>query len=641
MKKFIQIKVLLALLIMVFAVYPLYADEEKTDEEKEDEPRFKPEVFTVDGEEYEAYVLWVDMKDGRNYVDVGLAEGKIGSLEDLKSIAKREEDESEEDIVLGAINGTFFNMTDGASPINTIMKDGKLKYASNWASLATFNGENEMKISNPMFRVMGSINGQWDWPYGFIAKTVNKFSDEKYGVSIIDESFNGEIPDRKLYVVAVQNGEVVGVYDEMPIEIPKDGYLIVSRYRFTLTDIHVGDSVDYVYKAFDNTKETREIMSFYNVRTALGAGPTLVKDGEISINLKQEGFSDWSIYNNRQRSMVGMTEDKKLAFVVSESISLDALSKLAVQLGLKNAMNLDGGGSAGLVIDGEYAMEPLRKVSNALVVKRRKQDPIRIVINQVEHFFDTNPYIYNKRTMVPLRGILESLGCQLEWNSETEEVTVTRYGEKLVFKKNSTLVKGKNRDYKMDVPLLIKDSRSAISVRFLTEFMGGEVEWNPEKRLVDIRIDTTKELYEIAKSLFENQKSEISLQFFEKVLKLNSNHIGALKHIGILYEESFKDYRTAAKYYRKMLELYEDHDMYIRLLKSYILGNDGNSALDLVIKLEEKGYDTPEYYYYSAKVYENFDTKKAFDNYSSLIEIEDIDREWYIEARNFIRMYEK
>lgn len=627
----------ITVLLLLLTAIPLYADKEKKNS------GFKPQVFTVDGRKYEVYVLWADMKDKRNYVDVSLAKGKIGSLESLKSLSDRAENESDEDIVLGAINGTFFNMTDNSSPINTIIKDGEIKFAGTWASLATFNGNNEMSVSRPIFKVMGSINDQWDWPYGFIAKSVNKFNEEQYGVSIIDKSFNGVVPKGPLYVVAVQNRQVVGVYDKMPDKIPDNGYLIVSRVKFTLTDINVGDSVDYIYKSF-NSDNWDEMISFYNVRTALGAGPTLVKDGQIVIDLEKEGFKGWSKYNDRQRSMIGMTKDKRLAFVVTDSMSLSALSKLAVQMGLETAMNLDGGGSTGMVVNGKYVMEPQRRVSNALVIKQRKKAPIRIVINQIEHFFDTNPYIYNDRTMVPLRGILENLDCQLSWDSETEEITVTRYGKKLIFKKDSNIVKGENREYKMDVPLIIKDSRSAISVRFLTEFMGGKVKWDKDEQIVDITIDTTKDLYEVAKSLFDDKQNEISLQFFDKVLKLNPNHIAALKYTGMIYEEGIKDYRLAAKYYERMLELYEDKDIFFRLMKCYIEAGNFDSGITLMSKLEEKiqedkKYDTIEYYYYRGKVYENIDRKESYNSYSKLIEFKDVDNKWLDEANTFIRLY--
>lgn len=632
--------------VLVFSFFVLmgqgdvYADKEEKDKK---EPVLKPSTFEIDGRKYEAYVYWVDMNDKRNYVDIGLANDKIGSTESLLSIAKRAESSSADDKVLAAINGTFFNMQVNSSPINSIMKDGRLKYLGTWASLATFDGDNNMNISRPVFKVFGSINDQWDWPYGFIAKTINKFSEEQYGVAIIDSSFKGSVPDDIKYVVAVQNREVVGVYDKMPSEIPKDGYLLASRVRFTKTDINVGDSVDYVYRSFSMDDQS-EMLSFYNVRTALGAGPTLVKDGKIALDLQKEGFAGWSIYNDRQRSMVGMTKDKKMAFVVTKSMSLNALSKLAVKLGMENAMNLDGGGSAGLVVGSEYAMQPLRAVSNSLIIKQRKMPSTRIVINQVEHFFDTEPYIYKSRTMVPLRGILESLGSQLTWDDKNGLVIVERYGKKLIFKRNSTTVRGEDRTYEMDVPLLIKNGRSAISLRFLGEFLGGIVEWHAEDRIAEIRIETVKDQYELGKSLYDGKKYDLALKYFDNVLRLNSKHIAALKYVGNIYNIGLKDYRRAADYYKRVLELYDDKDVNLDLMECYIHDDNIDAAVELNEALEKKSIDGPRFFYFSAKAYENIDRAKAYAYFTKLIELrkhKDAEYDWLKEADSFVFKYRK
>lgn len=628
MKKQTTLFTLIVVLLSLLWSTAIYGDETKA-------PGFKPQRFNIDGIPYDAYILKVDMKDSRNYVDVGLAHGKIGATQDLLEIANTAERESKEDRVIGAINGTFFNMSVNTSPINTILKDGKLKYAGTWASLATFDGDNEMRVTRPVFKIMGSINDQWDFPYGFTAKTVNKFPHEQYGVSVIDESFDGDMPEGKKYVVAVQDKKVIGIYDDM-VPVPKNGFLLVSRVRFTLTDIHVGDSVDLQYKTF-NIEDQSELLSFYNVRTALGAGPTLVLNGEIQLDLEREGFEGWSIYNDRQRSMIGMTKDKVLYLVVSDSISLQALAKLAVQLGLDTAMNLDGGGSAGLVIGNKYAFSPDRNVSNALIVKQRKEAPIRININQVEHFFDTEPYFYKDRTMVPLRGILEALGCTLEWNADTEEIIVTRYGKQLIFKSNSTLVKGEKRDYQMDVPLIIKNGRSAISIRFLTEFLGGNVSWDAEKNLVNISVDNAKEFYEIARQLHLSGKYGEALQYYDNTLKLNKDHIAALKYSGEIYKNNIKDYREAAKFLSRMLELYDDKFVSLSLLECYLHADNTEAALNLIQKLDDKGYDDLDFLITAARIFKNINKNKALDYYAKALEHKDITSDLSYEANMFIK----
>jgi hypothetical protein len=55
-------------------------------------------------------------------------------------------------------------------------------------------------------------------------------------------------------------------------------------------------------------------------------------------------------------------------------------------------------------------------------------DEIKIVINDKPVTFDQMPVIVDGRTLVPLRGISETLGAEVLYTAETKRVTVTRDG---------------------------------------------------------------------------------------------------------------------------------------------------------------------------------------------------------------------
>lgn len=612
----------------------------KAETQKEKQRKIKEnseKTFEIDGKKYKVNLFQVDMKDEKNYVDIVLANDKIGSLEELKNIASTKANDTDE--ILAGINGTFFNLSVNVSPVNTIVKNGKIRYIGNWASLASFDGENNMTISRPGFKINGASNDQWDYPNSFSPFNINAINKEDYAVNIIDHAYTGKFPKGKLYVIAVKNKEILGIYDHIP-KIPKNGYLIVAKRKFIHTNIKKGDSIEYEYKAY-NLKDKKDNMSFYNVRTAIGAGPSLVRNGKIVLNPKEEGFSNHIKNSKRPRSMVGMTKDKKLYLVAAEKIDLNALSKLAIKLNLENAINLDGGGSTGLVIDGNYVKKPSRKVSNALVVRRRKKEAIRVELNGVEKFFELDPFIYNNRTMVPLRAILEDLGCKLKWDKETEEVHVDRYGEKLIFKKNSKIVRGENRNYEMDTPLIIDKSRSAIPLRFLIEFLGGDVKWIKEKKLVKIEIETARALNKIANELYKNGKFEEAMQYFEMTLKLKKDHISALKYMALIYENHFKDYRSAIYYYKKTLELFEDENVYAMLLRTYLKAKESSNAIKIVEKIDNMNKITEDILYYKAQVYKDLDKEKAIELFEKLIELRGKNIEYQNEAREYIYQNKK
>jgi hypothetical protein len=48
--------------------------------------------------------------------------------------------------------------------------------------------------------------------------------------------------------------------------------------------------------------------------------------------------------------------------------------------------------------------------------------PVSVTLNGSPIPFDTAPYIENGRVMVPMRGILESLGYSVQWQEQTKTV---------------------------------------------------------------------------------------------------------------------------------------------------------------------------------------------------------------------------
>ena len=51
---------------------------------------------------------------------------------------------------------------------------------------------------------------------------------------------------------------------------------------------------------------------------------------------------------------------------------------------------------------------------------------ITVKINDKDVIFDVSPIIMNERTMVPMRVIFEILGYKVDWESQTQEVIISR-----------------------------------------------------------------------------------------------------------------------------------------------------------------------------------------------------------------------
>ena len=94
------------------------------------------------------------------------------------------------------------------------------------------------------------------------------------------------------------------------------------------------------------------------------------------------------------------------------------------------------------------------------------------------------PFIKDERTLVPVRFISESLNAKVDWNDETETVTIS-YDDKeveLTIGSNVIIVNG-NESY-LDVPAQIIEERTFIPLRALVEALNKKVFWDDRGLIV-------------------------------------------------------------------------------------------------------------------------------------------------------------
>ncbi|HHY92449.1 MAG TPA: copper amine oxidase N-terminal domain-containing protein, partial [Firmicutes bacterium] len=98
---------------------------------------------------------------------------------------------------------------------------------------------------------------------------------------------------------------------------------------------------------------------------------------------------------------------------------------------------------------------------------RAAGSPIKLVINDQVVQPDAPPVIRNNRTLVPLRVISENLGAEVGWDNKTRTVTVAGPGQgiKLVIGRSDALVNGKA--VKLDTPTVILGNRTFVPLRFI------------------------------------------------------------------------------------------------------------------------------------------------------------------------------
>lgn len=95
---------------------------------------------------------------------------------------------------------------------------------------------------------------------------------------------------------------------------------------------------------------------------------------------------------------------------------------------------------------------------------------------------DQPPIIINGRVLVPLRGVLEKLGATVSWDSQTRTVTVTKGTKNIQIAIDSSFAVINGYRYKMDEPAHLINDRAMVPLRFISEALGAEVQWDNTHR---------------------------------------------------------------------------------------------------------------------------------------------------------------
>lgn len=171
-------------------------------------------------------------------------------------------------------------------------------------------------------------------------------------------------------VTVDENGIITSVDHDKDVDIPEKGFVIAQRarrqYEGPFFDVcKPGMSVDL--------QQTFQGVSTEDIKLSIGAGPCLVKQGQVygdQNTYRAEGFSDPNIIEySARRVCVGIKKDGKL-LILTAYTTLKQLSKIMVSFGCTDAINFDGGGSANIYVDGQWLCGPQdRKLNSMLYFK--------------------------------------------------------------------------------------------------------------------------------------------------------------------------------------------------------------------------------------------------------------------------------
>ncbi len=100
--------------------------------------------------------------------------------------------------------------------------------------------------------------------------------------------------------------------------------------------------------------------------------------------------------------------------------------------------------------------------------------------------FKNPPVIKNGRTLIPVRFLFEQMGANVDWNEREQTVTISKNDIVITLAVGSTNAEINGKPLTMDAPAQIINGKTMVPVRFISENLGYEVEWDDENRIITI-----------------------------------------------------------------------------------------------------------------------------------------------------------
>jgi len=106
-----------------------------------------------------------------------------------------------------------------------------------------------------------------------------------------------------------------------------------------------------------------------------------------------------------------------------------------------------------------------------------KASPI-VLLDGQQLSFEVSPTIENGTTLVPMRAVFEALGATVQWDSYTQTVTADKFGTTIKITLGQAIAYKNGSPVTLQVPAKIINNRTMVPLRFVSEALGVQVNWD-------------------------------------------------------------------------------------------------------------------------------------------------------------------
>lgn len=150
-------------------------------------------------------------------------------------------------------------------------------------------------------------------------------------------------------------------------------------------------------------------------------------------------------------------------------------------LGYKKTINLGG------YSDGAHELKAVLESKGQYKTEKKltlNVSGIKIKINGAYAQSDVPPFIENDRTYVPVRLISQNLGCDVDWEQATQTAVVTKGDTVIRMTLGSKVIKVNGEDRTIDAAVQMRNDRTFLPIRAVSEILGCDVDWDGNERCV-------------------------------------------------------------------------------------------------------------------------------------------------------------
>ncbi|MDD4689297.1 MAG: stalk domain-containing protein [Eubacteriales bacterium] len=213
---------------------------------------------------------------------------------------------------------------------------------------------------------------------------------------------------------------------------------------------------------------------------------------------------------------------------------------------------------------------------------------------------DVAPFTVNDRTVVPVRVISESFGADVKYNEADETVTITKGDKVIILTIGKDFANVNGLDIQLDVTAFTENGRTMVPVRFVSEQLGYQVEYEeifenvlitdePAAMMVSgipVSQSTYKMLYdEFTNSDYSQDKAE-NVKMVESII----TEIYSLSNGATLSEESKTTFKDTIDYEGYLQVATTLKTTYTQLMKKNLIAGEfyrSLSASDLIKSSDE------------------------------------------------------